>query len=278
MDINLAMCNYLLENGDRMTDEWHASLEETDPSSVYASTDPEAVAELKAQNREFHNIVPNILIEEEQAFLSRFDSWVHELAHDGAHLSTPTHQIIREFTRVRQQYFNLIKEFYNLHLDRLDGHVIGQWKDKIIRVFDIAILKFVEEAHINSVNLLHSQQEMIYELSSPVISLSNDTALLPLVGDIDTARAKIILENTLEQCSAKRVRHLYIDLSGVVIIDTMVAHEIFQLIDTLNLIGVKSTLSGIRPEIAMTALQLGLSFDKTKIASTLSKALTDDGR
>lgn len=40
----------------------------------------------------------------------------------------------------------------------------------------------------------------------------------------------------------------------------MVAHQIFQLIDALNLLGVKSTLSGIRPKIAQTAIQLGLSF------------------
>ncbi|MCY7654318.1 RsbT co-antagonist protein RsbRB, partial [Bacillus safensis] len=63
---------------------------------------------------------------------------------------------------------------------------------------------------------------MIYELSSPVIVLKSQIALLPLVGDIDTARAKIILENTLNQCLQKGVQHLCIDLSGVVIIDTMV--------------------------------------------------------
>lgn len=44
-------------------------------------------------------------------------------------------------------------------------------------------------------------------------------------------------------------------------IDKMAAHQIFQLIDALGLIGVKTILSGLRPEIAQTAVQLGLSFD-----------------
>jgi rsbT co-antagonist protein RsbR len=57
-------------------------------------------------------------------------------------------------------------------------------------------------------------------------------------------------------------------------VDTMVAHQIFQLIDALDLIGVKSTLSGIRPEIASTAVQLGLSFENISIKSNLSQALS----
>lgn len=51
-------------------------------------------------------------------------------------------------------------------------------------------------------------------------------------------------------------------------IDTMVAHQLFSLIEALRLIGVSSTLSGIRPEIAQTAVQLGLSFEDISLRST----------
>ena len=61
-------------------------------------------------------------------------------------------------------------------------------------------------------------------------------------------------------------------------IDTMVAHELFQLINALDLIGVKSILSGIRPELATTAMQLGLSFDHIRIKSNLAQALEDDSK
>jgi rsbT co-antagonist protein RsbR len=131
----------------------------------------------------------------------------------------------------------------------------------------------MKEHHTFSLKRLQSQQEMINELSSPVISLGKNTALLPLVGDIDTVRSKFILERTLEQCYQKSVNHLLLDLSGVIMIDTMVAQQIFQLIEALEMIGVKTTLSGIRPEIAQTAVQLGLNFDKISIISTLSNAI-----
>ncbi|OAZ59384.1 RsbT co-antagonist protein RsbRC [Bacillus siamensis] len=120
---------------------------------------------------------------------------------------------------------------------------------------------------------LNAQREMILELSSPVITLSKRTGLLPLVGNIDTHRAKYILENTLSTCANRLIEHLLIDLSGVVVVDTMVAHQIFKLIEALNLIGVSSTLSGIRPEIAQTAVQLGINFSDITVKSNLAQAL-----
>jgi rsbT co-antagonist protein RsbR len=39
---------------------------------------------------------------------------------------------------------------------------------------------------------------------------------------------------------------------------------------------VKSTLSGIRPEVAQTAIQLGLSFKNIRIKSNLAQALDSD--
>ncbi|MDV2583684.1 STAS domain-containing protein, partial [Alkalibacillus haloalkaliphilus] len=83
--------------------------------------------------------------------------------------------------------------------------------------------------------LLQSQQEMITELSSPVILIKDQIAILPLVGDIDTYRAKIIFDKTLKQCNDLQVEHLVIDLSGVPIIDTMVANQIFHVISGLEL-------------------------------------------
>ncbi|MGD6819032.1 STAS domain-containing protein [Metabacillus sp. 84] len=275
MNMNQALRDYFSQHARNLTEDWYNTLDNYDPSTVYGSKDPETIAGLKEQNFEFHQKAPNILIEERETFLVDFYEWVQKIAIDSAHIKTPNHIVIKEFKRVRKQYMKLIKEFILQHKAEVSWELADGWTSKILDVFDTAVLMFVEEAENNSKRQLKAQQEMIYELSSPVISLENKNALLPLVGDIDTSRAKIILENTLTQCSEKGVEHLYIDLSGVVMVDTMVAQQIFQLIDTLNLIGVKTTISGIRPEIAMTAMQLGLSFDKTNIKSTLSQAIAD---
>jgi rsbT co-antagonist protein RsbR len=138
---------------------------------------------------------------------------------------------------------------------------------------DEVILRFIEATHKYPQTVLKAQQATINELSAPVILLSNHQGLLPLIGDIDTSSAKMILEKTLKHCSQRGIHHLFVDLSGVAMIDTMVAHQLFQLLNALKLIGVKITLSGIRPGIAQTAVQLGLSFQETEVRSNLAQAL-----
>ncbi len=273
MDINQELHQFLLNRARNLTEEWYDSLDKSGTAGVYSSNDPAVIKTLKEQNYEFHIHLCEVLVKDENAFFKDFDEWIIKIAKDNEHLKTPIHYIIKEFMRVRQQYLDYINEFVSIHPEDIEQLQIEEWNRVMIKVFDNVMLQFIEETHKYSTNRLKAQQELLNELSSPVISLNNDTALLPLVGDIDTARAKFILENTLNQCVQKGIGHLFIDLSGVVMIDTMVAHEIFQLIDALDLVGVKTTLSGIRPEIAATAVQLGLSFDRVSISSTLAQAM-----
>ena len=132
---------------------------------------------------------------------------------------------------------------------------------------------FVDEHTRYSQERIKSQQDLIMELSTPVISLNRQVALLPLVGNIDSDRSKVILEKTIEECSRKGVNYLLLDLSGVVVIDKIVAEELMQLINALKLIGVSTTLSGLRPEIAQSAVRLGLTFDKVSITSSLAESI-----
>lgn len=272
MELNKRMYAFLMERTKQLTEGWYDSLDKGDPSGVYASSDPDVIAELKEQNFSFHGYLCNLLIEEEEVFYKKFDKWILEVSRSKEHVNTPIHFIIREFMRVRQQYMDLINEFAEQNPD-VSNVRVNEWKEKMVRAFDNVILEFTEETYTYQVKMLEAQREMINELSSPVIMLKGGTALLPIVGDIDTNRAKFMLENTLNQCAKLRVNHLLIDISGVVMVDTMVAYQLFQLIDALGLIGIKSTLSGIRPEIAQTAVQLGINFENVKTASTLSQAI-----
>ncbi|WP_078410990.1 STAS domain-containing protein [Priestia abyssalis] len=265
--------DFLRDRTWQLTEEWYESLDKSDPSGVYSSDDPKAIQSLKEQNYEFHLRFCKLFDKSELNPLKDFEEWILNVAKDEEHLATPVHFILREFFRTQEQYLDLVNEFVELHKEHYSMEMIQTWNRTIVKTFSEVMTWFTEEYHSHLESKLRAQQEMINELSSPVISLSKDNGLLPLVGDIDTTRAKYILENTLQQCAEKGVKHLFIDLSGVIMIDTMVAHQIFQLIDTLKLVGVTVTLSGIRPEIAQTAVQLGLSFGNIITASTLSRAI-----
>ncbi|MFP7492365.1 STAS domain-containing protein [Terribacillus saccharophilus] len=268
---------FLEERAKDITEEWYEQLDKSNSSGVYASTDPETIKTLKMQNYDFHLHFFRIFVEDKETFSKSFEEWIITVARDENHLNTPTHQIIREFVNTREQHLDLINEFYTIHKDTVSQEMFELWQRVIITAFDQVILKVTEEMHHYSNRKLQAQQEMINELSSPVILLNDTTALLPLVGDIDTNRAKLILENTLRECTVQDVDLLFIDLSGVIIIDTMVAQQIFYLVDALKLVGVETVISGMRPEIAQTAVQLGVSFN-ARTTATLTQAIRTSSR
>lgn len=273
MHRNEALYDYLLDKTWGLTEAWYENLDKSKSSGVYASQDPKVINNVKQQNYAFHKKFCEVFNMDEEVFFKEFEGWILDVARDEEHVNTPIHLILREFFRTQDQYIELINQFQVLHEGEYPKSEVNAWYQIVIKTFGKIMLWFTEEYNDHAQRRLKAQQELILELSSPVISLSKDIALLPLVGDIDTTRAKIILENTLEQCAKLGVNQLFVDLSGVVMIDTMVAHQLFQLFDALNLIGVKTTLSGLRPEIAQTSVQLGLKFEKVTIKSTLSKAI-----
>ncbi|KYD04793.1 STAS domain-containing protein [Bacillus atrophaeus] len=276
MKLNEKLFTFFSDHVEQMAKEWIDTMEETDPDSIYALKDPVVVEELTEQDKEFYRNLNQMYIKPEKEFLRVFQEWVIELTNDQKHLDTPVQYVIREFMRNRTLYKKYFDTFVASNSSDFAEGESKKWADLIVKVFDFTIYTFVDHAEKNAKKQLNAQREMILDLSSPVITLSQRTALLPLVGDIDTERAKFILENTLDACAKRRVEHLLIDLSGVVVVDTMVAHQIFKLIEALTLIGVSSTLSGIRPEIAQTAVQLGVDFTNIKIKANLAQALNYD--
>ncbi len=274
--VNQSLYEYLQNHTKEVTETWFKTLEEDDVDSVYSVKDADSIYKLMQQNSDYIKNLSRLFIAPASEVRQHILNWIGEIGSDRAHLQTPLNQMFREFVRTRDIFLSYIEKFVKESSVEITKEQHEEWNYQVVKTLDFTIQHFIKKIDTNTTVQLEAQKEMINELSSPVILLQNSSALLPLVGDIDTARAKSILENTLAQCAEKGVDHLYLDLSGVVIIDTMVANEIFQLISALSIIGVRTTLSGIRPEIAQTAVQLGLSFDQIRIKSTLAQALAEN--
>ncbi|MED1205468.1 RsbT co-antagonist protein RsbRA [Heyndrickxia acidicola] len=117
------------------------------------------------------------------------------------------------------------------------------------------------------------QKIALQELSTPLIPVFEKISVLPLVGTIDTERAKLIMENLLSGVVKHRADVVLIDITGVPVVDTMVAHHIIQAADAVRLVGSKCMLVGIRPEIAQTIVNLGIDLNLIITTSTLRKGI-----
>lgn len=117
------------------------------------------------------------------------------------------------------------------------------------------------------------QKEALQELSAPLLPIFENISVMPLIGTIDTERAKLIMENLLVGVVKNRSEVVLIDITGVPVVDTMVAHHIIQASEAVKLVGCQAMLVGIRPEIAQTIVNLGIDLDQIITTNTMKKGI-----
>jgi rsbT co-antagonist protein RsbR len=115
--------------------------------------------------------------------------------------------------------------------------------------------------------LIASQQQELLELSIPVIKLWEGILAVPLIGTLDSARTQRVMENLLQQIVETEASIAIIDITGVPAVDTLVAQNLLKTVAAARFMGAECFISGIRPQIAQTIVQLGLDLDVTTKAS-----------
>ncbi|MFD6439117.1 hypothetical protein ACFWDG_04750 [Peribacillus sp. NPDC060186] len=93
----------------------------------------------------------------------------------------------------------------------ISKEAIIRWSRLINNAFDQLTREFTEQYYLLTKERLLAQQELINELGAPVIPIVDAIAVLPIIGEIDTFRAKEILNTTPGKCISRNVTHLFID-------------------------------------------------------------------
>jgi rsbT co-antagonist protein RsbR len=116
------------------------------------------------------------------------------------------------------------------------------------------------------------QQQELLELSTPVVKLWNGILALPLIGTLDSARTQVVMENILQKIVDTGAMIAIIDITGVPMVDTLVAQHLMKTIAAARLMGADCIISGIRPQIAQTIVHLGVNLEDVVTKATLADA------
>jgi rsbT co-antagonist protein RsbR len=208
--------------------------------------------------------------DQEKAF-AKITNWGKETGEYIYKLGASLDEALKDTSYYREHIWKALKE----QAKDMPASAIFGVLDIIDPLMDHAIYSFsltFVDAHQKS---LENAKTALLELSVPVVPLMPGVGVLPLVGNVDTERAQLLMEETLDQAVKLKLTHLIFDVSGVMIVDTMVADQLFKVISALSLVGVKTIMTGIRPEVAHTMVTLGLNLEGIMVKSNLHQAFKE---
>ncbi|MCY1059116.1 STAS domain-containing protein [Nannocystis sp. SCPEA4] len=139
--------------------------------------------------------------------------------------------------------------------------------------FDLGETRRREAELQAKLDLIEKQQEVIRELSTPIIEVWDGIVTLPIMGLVDSVRTAEIMDNLLQAVSRLRVRYAILDLTGVEVVDTGTASHLLSMLRAIGLLGAEGVLTGIHPMIAQTMVSLGVDLSRVTVHARLRDAL-----
>ncbi len=123
--------------------------------------------------------------------------------------------------------------------------------------------------------IIERQRFAIQELSTPVLQLWDDVLALPVIGVVDTRRSADIMERLLAEITEKQVRFVILDITGVEVVDTRTADHFIKVIKAAELLGSTCILTGIRPAVAQTLIEIGVDMSSFTTLRNMQEGLTE---
>lgn len=271
--INQHLYEYIISHSSDITEVWFKEKRKFSGPFYSNNHNPEIDHVLREQHALTIKTIAHTFLEESTLFNEKLLIWGESVAQSRIDYNAPIHDVLEALSKTRAVIWTYVERFINLQTESVTLKQILNWSSLFNSNFDQLIHHFTERYYVLSRNQLAAQQLLITELSTPVIPLLDGVAVLPIVGDIDAYRAKTFLEIVPQKCSEMEINKLFIDVSGVLIMDTRVANEMFKLIQILSLLGIETYISGISPEVAQTSIQLGHNWSDVPTYSTLKQAL-----
>jgi rsbT co-antagonist protein RsbR len=106
---------------------------------------------------------------------------------------------------------------------------------------------------------LRASHRVIRELSSPLVPVLQGVIVMSLIGPVDSQRAVVMTAEMLDGIERYDAHILILDITGVPVVDTQVARILLESARAAQLMGCQTVLTGIRPEIAQTMVELGIA-------------------
>jgi PAS domain S-box-containing protein len=118
-------------------------------------------------------------------------------------------------------------------------------------------------------------EKVILELSTPVLQLRDGLLMLPIIGVIDSQRARQITQQLLKSIRDTRSKVAVVDITGVPAVDSKVANHLLQTAEAARLMGATVILTGLSPEVAQSLVSIGVDLSRLSTVGDLQGGIVE---
>jgi rsbT co-antagonist protein RsbR len=211
-----------------------------------------------------------ITFKDDQHVADGFNNWYRKYEQQGAPPAKVS-SIVAPYADVRLLFnkrLTAISKQHSLTID--EAALILQ---RLNYMLDIGLTKSIVAYEAYTMGEDQKRRKEIIRLSSTIVPVKEDIAVLPLIGSIDNERADYLIHTTIPKISELGIHNLIIDFSGIRNIDPEISQYIFNIYKMLLLLGITVIFTGIRPDIASNAVKNGIDFTPVRTYSNVKEAI-----
>ena len=184
-----------------------------------------------------------------------------------------THEVVGIVLLLRDVLARSLFEKYQRDFGLLN-RVLDAYEPAANRIANTVAVSFVDERE----RVIRQQQDSIRELSTPVLPVRERLLILPMIGVLDSERARQLTEQLLNGIRTHRAKVVVIDITGVPDVDESVANHLVRTVDASRLMGASVIITGLSPLIAQTLVTIGVDLSKMDTIGDLQGGLEEAER
>ena len=258
------LVQHLRQNRTVLREEWARRI--TAAELLTAMSPEEVFSEATAVYDNYVEVLETGSVEALQAYASNLSERIIPRG-------VETDEVVGIVLLLRDVLARSLFEKYQSDFDLLN-RVLDAYEPAANRIANTVAVSFVQERE----RIIRQQQEAIRELSTPVLQVREQLLILPIIGILDSQRARQVTEQLLRAIRANRAKVVVIDITGVPTIDSVVANHLVQTVDASGLMGASVIITGLSSEIALTLVNIGLDLSKMNAVGDLQGGIEEAER
>src|SRR6266700_4790140 len=255
---------HLRQNRTQLREEWARRI--TESRLLTAMTQEEIFVEATA-------VYDNYVAVLETGAVEALQEYARDLSERIIPRGVETHEVLGIVLLLRDVLARSLFKKYQTDFGMLN-RVLDAYEPAANRIANTVGVSFVQERE----RIIREQQEAIRELSTPVLQVRERLLILPIIGVIDPQRARQLTEQLLRGIRANRAKVVVVDITGVPVIDSVVANHLVQTVEASRLMGAFVIITGLSSEIAQTLVTIGVDLSKMNAVGDLQGGIEEAER